>query len=626
MTTPVTRRRRHRSVGFVAALALVATLGGAARPPAASAATSPFTDIVGTTFETDIDWLHAEGITVGCTPTLYCPNDPVSRGQMASFLARMFDLPATTTDYFTDDDGTTHEGDINRLAAAAITTGCEPSKFCPARPVIRGEMATFLVRAIPLSEGAGNNYFRDDDGTTHEANIDRLAAAGIGTGCAVWKFCPAIGVTRGQMAAFLHRVIEPVAPPPPSAPVGPQTLHVSIDGANDGNGCTEAATPCGSVRYAALQALPGETVQVGPGTFDESPTSLGFDLTIVGDGADTTVIDASCGPYAGLFDIGTKASVVLAAMTITGCHSEYRQAIANGGILALTNARVTGNSGGIGAIFNSGTLTVTDSVIDGNQASYAGGAIFSRLSVTINDSRISGNTSAGNGGAIVSVAQGNAMLDAHLTVVGSTIDQNASSDRGGAIMAYGSGTVDVKDSTISSNTAKDGAGIYAWSGPRLTVTNSTVAGNVASQDGGGIVDLAAGAKLVNTTIVGNAATTAGALLHRQVDVARQLVIHNTLIVDNQTVSGAELRGIVTGQLNSIVGIPAGMTLADILDPAGLVDNGGPTMTIALTDSPSNPAIDKGHAATCAAAPVDGLDQRGLPRTPPCDIGAYELQP
>jgi hypothetical protein len=69
-----------------------------------------------------------------------------------------------------------------------------------------------------------------------------------------------------------------------------------------------------------------------------------------------------------------------------------------------------------------------------------------------------------------------------------------------------------------------------------------------------------------------------------------------------------------------------MTLADILDPAGLQGNGGPTQTIALTDSTTDPALDHGDAATCAAGPVDGLDQRGFPRTPPCDIGAYELQP
>ena len=88
----------------------------------------------------------------------------------------------------------------------------------------------------------------------------------------------------------------------------------------------------------------------------------------------------------------------------------------------------------------------------------------------------------------------------------------------------------------------------------------------------------------------------------------------------------DVSGTVTIQLATIVGIPVGLTLADILDPDGLQDNGGPTKTIALTDSPTNPARHKGDAATCVAAPVNGLDQRGLPRTPPCDIGTYELQP
>src|SRR6188508_3342195 len=104
------------------ALAFVASLGALA----AQAATSPFTDIAGTTFEQDIDWLFAEGITVGCTPTTYCPDRSVSRGEMASFLVRMFDLPSTATDYFTDDEGSIHEGDINRLAAADITMRCTP--------------------------------------------------------------------------------------------------------------------------------------------------------------------------------------------------------------------------------------------------------------------------------------------------------------------------------------------------------------------------------------------------------------------------------------------------------------------------------------------------------------------
>jgi hypothetical protein len=77
---------------------------------------------------------------------------------------------------------------------------------------------------------------------------------------------------------------------------------------------------------------------------------------------------------------------------------------------------------------------------------------------------------------------------------------------------------------------------------------------------------------------------------------------------------------------SLIGVPSGLTLADILDPAGLADNGGPTSTIALVQGAANPAIDTATSAVCAAAPVNAVDQRGLPRPAACDIGAFEIQP
>jgi hypothetical protein len=65
---------------------------------------------------------------------------------MATFLARALGLPATDTDYFDDDDGTTHEADINKIAEAGISSGCGGGAYCPTRNVSRGEMATFLVK------------------------------------------------------------------------------------------------------------------------------------------------------------------------------------------------------------------------------------------------------------------------------------------------------------------------------------------------------------------------------------------------------------------------------------------------------------------------------------------------
>ena len=191
--------------------------GGAVRTsPYISMIVDPpgFDDIIGNTFEADIEWAALVGVTKGCNPpdnTLFCPNDSVTRGQMAAFLNRYLDLPPASKDYFSDDNGTTFESDINRLAEAGITKGCNPpanDKFCPKATVDRGQMAAFLVRAFGLTAGLGADLFVDDNGSTFEADIDRLGTAGVTKGCNPPKndrYCPGQPVSRGAMAAFLHR-------------------------------------------------------------------------------------------------------------------------------------------------------------------------------------------------------------------------------------------------------------------------------------------------------------------------------------------------------------------------------------------------------------------------------------
>jgi spore germination protein YaaH len=165
----------------------------------------PFDDIGASPFRVEIAWLAAAGISKGCSATSFCPNAAVTRAQMASFLARAMKLPPADADAFGDDDGSLHEGDINRLAAAGISAGCGPGRFCPNAAVTRAQMASFLVRALDLTAGGNADQFDDDDGSQHEADIDRLATAGITSGCGPRRFCPLTVVTREQMAAFLER-------------------------------------------------------------------------------------------------------------------------------------------------------------------------------------------------------------------------------------------------------------------------------------------------------------------------------------------------------------------------------------------------------------------------------------
>lgn len=175
-----------------------------------------FTDDDGTVHERNIDALRAAGITVGCNPptnTQFCPFNNVTRAEMATFLVRALDLPATSADYFDDDSDNIHESAINSLRAAGITTGCRPSgdRYCPDQAVSRGQMAAFLVRGFRLSVSA-TDFFTDDNGTLFEKDINALAAAGITAGCAPQSFCPTRLVTRGEMATFLTRAV-PLAIP-----------------------------------------------------------------------------------------------------------------------------------------------------------------------------------------------------------------------------------------------------------------------------------------------------------------------------------------------------------------------------------------------------------------------------
>jgi hypothetical protein len=116
---------------------------------------------------------------------------------------------AAGPDAFVDDETSIFEADIDALAAAGISKGCNPpanTQFCPDRALTRAEFASLLVRALGLPDAS--DAFVDDGASVHENSINALAAAGITKGCnppANTQFCPNDNVTRGQIAAFLRR-------------------------------------------------------------------------------------------------------------------------------------------------------------------------------------------------------------------------------------------------------------------------------------------------------------------------------------------------------------------------------------------------------------------------------------
>ena len=147
-----------------------------------------------------------------CAPGLFCPGDPIPRWLVAVWLVRVADgrdpEPVSSSRFDDVDAGHWWAAHVERLAELGITAGCasEPAEYCPDDPVTRAQMATFLRRAFVLDPAIPQGF--DDTGdSVHEADIDALFRAGITSGCSIepMRFCPQQDTTRAQMALFLER-------------------------------------------------------------------------------------------------------------------------------------------------------------------------------------------------------------------------------------------------------------------------------------------------------------------------------------------------------------------------------------------------------------------------------------
>lgn len=193
-----------------------------AQPIATACADAPagrFTDVAGS-HSAAVDCIGWWGVTQGVGTGLYKPSEAVRRDQMASFVASTlavsgYPLPSDPIDSFDDDQGSTHEGAINKLAALGVVGGVRSGVYAPASRVTRAQMATFLARLWEARAGTalpdGPDAFGDDNANSHEANIDRVAAAGLTGGSEPNAYDPDAPVTRAQMATFLARLLAMLA-------------------------------------------------------------------------------------------------------------------------------------------------------------------------------------------------------------------------------------------------------------------------------------------------------------------------------------------------------------------------------------------------------------------------------
>jgi hypothetical protein len=165
-----------------------------------------FSDVAVSVHRQDITLMALANIARGTPDGRYLPDQELTRGQMAALLARALDLPAASQDFFTDDESSEFEDDINAIAAYGITVGYGNGMFGPDDTITRGQMAAFLNRAFALDAGSGTP-FTDIAGSIFESDIEAIYAAGITQGATATLYDPEGDVTRGQMASFLARAL-----------------------------------------------------------------------------------------------------------------------------------------------------------------------------------------------------------------------------------------------------------------------------------------------------------------------------------------------------------------------------------------------------------------------------------
>jgi len=297
--------------------------------------------------------------------------------------------------------------------------------------------------------------------------------------------------------------------------------------------------------------------------------------------------------------------------------------------LTLTNVGVLNNvsQGDAGGIYNITPMTATGLLVEGNSADANGGGIYNEGNTTITDSTVRGNIAEGGGGLFVTGAQ-------PIKIERSTFSANRAVG-GGALSGRSGVTINVVNSTLSGNLARDvGAGFY-HNGP-ASLNFVTIANNISGADapdaGSGINTFQSGSVDVGVKNVLLAANKKG-WTYTLDDDYRNIAIPIPQPDDpafpfedaNCGLTGGAGNPPITSSgynLSSDATCTTVLSLAtDInnVDPmiGALASNGGPTQTHALL--PGSPALSKGGFEASIT-----VDQRGVTRENPPDIGAFEL--
>ena len=324
--------------------------------------------------------------------------------------------------------------------------------------------------------------------------------------------------------------------------------------------------PTGAARAASYTA----------GTLAELKTAI--NNANVNPGTDTITLTAditftNSPPFPTLLDIASQIAIEGSKHTLSGDNYDRIFNVTSAGKLTINNLTVAyGNAigGSGGGIYNTGTVTITNSTFSGNSAGTSGGGIFNFGTLTINNSTFSGNSTSTSGGGI-----------------------------------YNTGTLTITNSSFSYNSANYGGGIINNNTGFLYIFNSTFSDNSADTDGGGGI-------------------RNDGILHYE----RNIIANSTGSYDcyNTGSIGTNNYNLVEINPAPVYSCNPSSTSDPALNP--LADNGGPAQTHALQSS--SPAIDVVPNGTSTG----GIDQRGAVRdyngigtssSNEGDLGAYEFR-
>ena len=357
-------------------------------------------------------------------------------------------------------------------------------------------------------------------------------------------------------------------------------------------GVAQAACDC-TVNSLADPSDPGHTTlrdaitsaNVNPGSTITFASGLSGTITLGGTELPTIIVPTTIsGPGAGQITVsGNNASGIF-----------YVEPTNSGDPVSISGLTISGGNSGFGGGISAtyAALTVSDSVISGNNSSSEGGGIaVDGGSLTVIGSTVSGNV--GDRGSGIYTENGSGTIS---TVRSSTLSGNSGADYGGGVYFDYSSQATLDSSTVYGNSAGTGGGVYhygaATANPGLTVTGSTISHNDASKRGGGIASNDGAAYLSNP------------------------ILRNTVVFGNTSPLGPDLSSYTQP-------IRAGFSVIGSVDPATpitqtgpdifgqnpqlgpLQNNGGSTRTQLPADT--SPVINKGSAFGLTS------DQRGGPR-------------